>query len=103
LGVAWESADPVVDVFVAWFGAALVLVLVAAELVAPGGGTELSSDGISGAGGAGLATTGVGVGIIKRWNIEGRSVGFDVLSLLPVPWRLREAQIMTSFSTRWSL
>ena len=77
--MAWVSAGPLVDIFVAWFGVALVLVLVGAELVAPGGGTKVSSDGISGGGGAGLATTGLGVGIIKRWNNEGRSVGFAVL------------------------
>ena len=69
LGVAWVSAGAAVDIFVVWFGTALVLVLVAAELAAPGGGTKVSRDGISGGGGAGLVTTGLGVGIIKRREI----------------------------------
>jgi hypothetical protein len=65
----------------------------------PGGDGELLGGGNSGEGGPGLET-GFGVGTINRWKIVGRSVVFEVFSLAPVPWRFRDAQIMTSF---WSL
>ena len=86
LPVVGVSVGGAVDFVLAWLGGPLALAPAAAAAVLEAAvGTEVSSDGISGSGGPGLATVGLGVGPISRLNSLGRSVVFEVPSLSPVP------------------
>jgi hypothetical protein len=99
--VDWFFMAASVDLFLAGpsdeFELAPLAALAALEAAV---GTEVSIDGISGVGGPGLAAVGLGVGAISRLNSVGRSIVGPFSSFSPCPWRLREAQIMISFSTR---
>ena len=77
---AWRS-----DFVVVWFGERACACGGVAAVLAAAVGTEVSSGGISGGGGPGLAMVGLGVGPISRLNSLGRSVVFEFPSLSPCP------------------